>query len=227
MRVIAAAALLLVLAPMVSAAEPDLEAAVKLLAEPGDDSPNLDEAVLEERPSLGEDLWLVAAYFDSYEAARLKAGVLRKTANGFRLVARSEDVEPMTAEPVHRLWLSTDSTTFSISPSEDAIALRVGNSFNSTARSSSSDALHLFRFRGNKLTEIFATVLSYSGGDKAPYDDEGNEIEDGEEEEEFEEKSVVYFSKRKTKGFYNLIVRDLQTRKTTTYRWNGRKYTAE
>ncbi|HEX8154543.1 MAG TPA: hypothetical protein VF698_15520 [Thermoanaerobaculia bacterium] len=222
MRTIAVA-LLLFLAPMASAAEPDVEAAVKLLAEPADGSPDLDEAVLEPWPSLGEDRWVVAAYFEGDETL-LKVGVLRKTANGFRLVARGEGVEPETAEPPHKLWLSAESTTFRISPSEEAIALHVSNSFNSTARSSSSGALHLFRLHGDKVTQIFAHVLSYSGGDKADYDDEGNEIPSDEELEEFEEKSVVFFSKTKTKGFYNLVVRDLKTKKTTTYRWDGREY---
>lgn len=226
MRVIAFAVLLF-LAPMVFAAEPDIAAAVKLLAEPGDGDPDLDDAVLEEWPPLGEERWIVAAYFETDGDAFLKAGVLQKTANGFRLVARSESVEPETAEPPHKLWLSTESTTYRISPSEEAIALRVSNSFNSTARSSSSGALHLFRMHGKKLTPIFAQVLSYSGGDKPRYDDEGNEIPSDEELKEFEEKSVVFFSKTKTKGFYNLIVRDLTTKKTTTYRWNGREYIAK
>ena len=37
-------------------------------------------------------------------------------------------------------------------------------------------------------------------------------------------KRVVIVSKTKTKGFYDLLVRDRKTKKTTTWRWNGTAY---
>ena len=160
----------------------------------------------------GEGLWVVTSVWDE----ELEVAVLRERAGGgWDVVAQNEADEPVAAEPLHVYDVELDLIPYRISPGETAFGVRFRNSYNSTARSSSSEALHLYRMKGWKLTLIFAELTLDYNLDKSE-----NEDEEGEERES---KWVVLFSKKKTNGFYDLLLRGKQT---TTYRWDGAKYVA-
>ena len=161
----------------------------------------------------GKDLWVAAGVYDD----ELIAAVLRERSDGeYALVARSEAIEPLADEPLWAVFVTPDVIPFRISDKETAFGVRVSNSYHSTARSSSSEALHLYRLHNGELTMIFADILSSTYVELAQ-DDSGDD-------DRTESHRVVIVSKRKHNGFYDLLVRDRKTKKTQTWRWNGTAY---
>ena len=176
-----------------------------------------DDAALARWDAGGKDLWVVAAI---YGDSLIRAAVLREAGGEFALVARSDGEEPVTNEA--NLWvasLSLDLIPFRISAQDVAFGVRVQNSYFSTARSSSSEALHLYRLHGGKLTQVFAELTRASNYETP---DEGDE----EEGTETASAAVVIVSRKKHKGFHDLLLRDTETGATTRFRWNGTAYGA-
>ncbi len=160
----------------------------------------------------GKDLWVAAGVYDD----ELIAAVLRKRNGDYTLVARSEGVEPLADEPLWSVFVTPDLIPFRISDKETAFGVRVSNSYHSTARSSSSEALHLYRLHDGELTMIFAEILASTNVELAQ-DDSGKD-------DRTESRRVVIVSKTKHDGFYDLVVRDRKTKETTRWRWNGSAY---
>lgn len=209
-------ALLLLFGSFDAGADARLGAALKLLdahEQPADE----DDAALAKWSAGGRDLWVVAAIYD---AALIRAAVLRETRHGFELVARSAGEEPIANEPqIYVSSLKLDLIPYRISPNDVAFGVRVGNSFSSTARSSYSEALHLYRLHVGKLTQVFAELTT----------DSNYEVPDDEnaEGEETLTEQVVIVSRTMHKGFYDLLLRDRETKETITYRWDGAAYARE
>lgn len=154
------------------------------------------------------DLWVVAAVYDQ----TVQAAVLHETKGRFTLVARSAGEEPLSSEPnLYAAGVTLDLIPYRIAPKEVAFGVRVSNSYESSARSSASEALHLYRLHGGTLRQVFVTLTRESNWDKSD--------QDGAESQ-----WVVIVSKKAHKGFYDLLVRDKKTKETTMYRWNGSEY---
>jgi hypothetical protein len=195
-------------------ADDRLDQALALLN--GDEVPASYTPRLKRWPAGGKDLWVVAAVYGWRDQALMHAGVLRETARGFVLVARSDGEEPVSGEPLYSFGLELDLIPYRISPSVTAFGVRIHNSYNSTARASSYDALHLYRLHGKRLVQVFAEVTRETYLEKAQ-DDSGDDIENITS-------AVVIVSKKKHKGFFDLVVRDQESRESTTFRWNGERY---
>jgi hypothetical protein len=187
-------------------ADTSLEAALLLL----DDSrpPSQEDAAAAPWPAGGRDLWVVAAIYEDI----LRVAVLRERNGTFELVARSEGEEPLTNEPLWSHLVKLDLIPYRIRDGETAIGVRVSNSYTSTARSSSTEALHLYRLRDGRLEMVFAALTSESNYDKS-----------GDTENE-SARRVVIVAKTKHRGFHDLLVRERGTKKTTAWRWNGQAY---
>ena len=188
-------------------ADPSLDAALTLL----DDTarPAQDDAVLAQWTAGGPDLWVVAAIYED----TLRTAVLRGRNGAFELVARSEGEEPLTNEPLWTHFVTLDLIPWPIRDGENALGVRVSNSYLSTARSSSTEALHLYRLKNDELTMIFAALTFESNSDKS-----------GDTPDE-SVRRVVIVGRKKHHGFHDLLVRDRRTKATTTWRWNGDTYT--
>ena len=200
-----------------------LVAGVSFADDPPDEVMNLldaneiaDEPIWKPWPAGGKDLWVVAGVYGGHTDATIVAAVVRKTANGFELVARSEGEEPLTVEPVNVFDLELDLIPYRISDRDVAFGVRFENGYNSTARASFTNALHLYRRDGDRLVPVFEAITYDQDLEKAQTDEEENL--------EVVVRSVVVVSHRKSKGFYDLIVRQKKPKKSTTYRWNGTRY---
>ena len=204
-------AVLLLLAGIAVADEPPDEV-MKLL----DAEEIADEPIWQRWTAGGKDLWVVAGVYGAYEETTIVAAVVRKTANGFELVARSEGETPLTAEPAHVFDLELDLIPYRISDRDVAFGVRFENGYNSTARAAFTNALHLYRRDGDRLLPVFEAITFEQNLEKAQTDDE--------EGIETIVSSVVVVSRRKSKGFYDLILRQKKPKKSTTYRWNGQRY---
>lgn len=200
MRTIVVAAALL--AALSASADPSLADALELLriTEPRD-------AKLARWTAGGRNLWVFAAV--DYD--RLETAVLRERNGELEIVAQSEGVEPLADEPLYRVFVTLDLIPYRISDKETAFGVRVSNSYSSSARSSGTEGLHLYRWRGDKLTMVFADLMEQSHYDIPQ--DTGSFSQ-----------WVVAVSKTKHRGFYDLLVREKKTKKTERWRWNGRAY---
>jgi hypothetical protein len=200
-------AIALVLFSFSAFADPRLEKALDLL-DPNQRPEQPDDAALGRWTAGGKDLWVVASVYDQV----VQAAVLRETNGRFTLVARSNGEEPLSSEP--SLYVATvklDLIPYRIAPKEIAFGVRVSNSYESSARASASEALHLYRLHGGALRQVFVDLTHESNWDKS--DRDGTESQ-----------RVVIVGKTRRKGFYDLLVRDTKTKETTTYRWNGSEY---
>jgi hypothetical protein len=160
----------------------------------------------------GKDLWVATGVYDE----ELITAVLRKRNGDYTLVAKSDGVTPLTNEPPWSVSVNPDLIPFRISDQDIAFGVRVSNSYHSTARASSTEALHLFRLHKGELTMVFAALLDESDSEFA---------QDGSDDRIVHESHrVVIVSKTKHKGFYDLIVRDRKTKRSETWRWNGSEY---
>lgn len=202
-------ALALVLFSFSALADPRLELALDLL-DPHQRPEQPDDAAL---GHWRNDLWVVAAVYDQ----TVQAAVLRETKGRFTLIARSDGEEPLSSEPnLYAAHVKLDLIPYRIAPKEVAFGVRVSNSYESSARASASEALHLYRLHRDTLRQVFVTLTQESNWEK-PQDE-------SEEGSGTESEWVVIVSKKARKGFYDLLVRNKETKETTTYRWNGSEY---
>lgn len=209
--------LFILLLPLPTFANDRLAAALNLLD--ADEAPEAHTARLKQWPAGGKDLWVVAAVYGRQDDARIHAAVLRERNSRFTLVARSDGEEPVSGEPLYSFDLELDLIPYRISPSVTAFGVRFQNSYNSTARASSYDALHLYRLDGKRLVPVFAELTFESYVEKA---------QDGSADDIVNERTaVVIISRKKHNGFYDLLLREKKSRMATTYRWNGERYEAE
>lgn len=208
MRTIAVATALL--AALSASADPSLDDALALLriTEPRD-------AKLARWTAGGKNLWVVAAV--EYDV--LETALLRERGGELEVVARAEGVEPLANEPLWTVFVTLDLIPYRISDRETAFGVRVSNSYHSTARSSGTEALHLFRWRGDALAMVFADLTMES-----EYEIRQDVNGEGPEDEGTTSRWVVIVSKTKHRGFYDLLVREKSTKKTERWRWNGTAY---
>ncbi|HEV2546488.1 MAG TPA: hypothetical protein VGU20_04065 [Stellaceae bacterium] len=170
-------------------------------------------------------LLIAAALLRDQDEGQVAVGVFRETHDTLALLARSDDGEPDADEPLWNAAIGLDLIPYRISPGEVAFGVTVANNYTSTARSSSSQSLQLYRYHGKKLSPIFSTIVSRSNFDRAFADDcerkkKSRDCQDQSTEEHF----VVSFSPHQTNGFFDLLLRPKGGGKAARYTWTGDKY---
>lgn len=159
----------------------------------------------------GPKLWVAAGVFGE----SLITAVLREAGDELELVAQSEGEEPATAEPFWSADVTLDVIPYRISAREVAFGVRVRNTYVSTARSSHSDGLHLYRWTGGELLPIFAELVLESNSEL---------VDENAPRQETSSEWVVIVSERKHKGYFDLLLREKKTKKTRAFRWDGSRY---
>jgi hypothetical protein len=197
------------------AADP-AETALRLLGKPRE----IKAAVLTPWPGApsGERLvvaGVVAATDDEYQAD-LWVGVLARRGRDLAVVGRSLTRLDLGGA----LWnvtVSSDFAPYEIRPGERAFGVRVRDEHNSGALSATVEMLALFRLQGPSLSRVFECVVKKEGFRK---NEEGTALPPDENYER-----IIVVSRRKTEGFFDLLVRDRKTKATiATYAWAQGRY---
>ena len=156
-------------------------------------------------------LYASTALFRDSGFAGIFVGIFGQTAKGPRLLASFTDLEPDGIDPPWNSMIGLDLTPYRISDQERAFGVEYHNSYQSTARGSASTALYLFRYAKGALTLIFQ--IRTQEGSNDPY---------GKYSEYHDRKIIM--GKTKHKEFYDLMIKESETKRITRYRWNGERY---
>jgi hypothetical protein len=173
------------------------------------------------------NLWVGAA-LPLGDDENLIVGVFREEGDRLQLLAHNAGGEALAEEPLWNAWVGLDLIAYRISPDEVAFGVVVSNDYTSTARSSGSGSLQLYRYRNEVLSPIFAAITqrtSYEKNEEGDCREQQKNAPDCDDEETSEE-LVVVFSPHKTKGFFDLLLRDKNKKsgKSMRYVWTGGQY---
>jgi hypothetical protein len=171
-------------------------------------------------------LWVAAVLLRGSDGGTLSVGVFRNSRDSLVLLARSDDSEPDTDEPLRNAAIGLNLIPYRISPNETAFGVTVENSYASPARSSGSRSLQLYRYRGKKLSPIFSAIVSRKNFGRVSADEcaEKKAAQDCGEQSTTAEDFVVSFSPHRTSGFFDLLLRPKRGGKAERYTWTGDKY---
>jgi hypothetical protein len=223
--------LMLATLPVVAAApETDKRAAALavLLPNPPDPLGDEDVAIKPWPNGPAPRLWVAAILLRGSDAGTLSVGIFRETNGSLALLARNDDGEAEADEPLWSTAIGLDLIAYRISPGETAFGVIVENSYASTARTSGSRSLQLYRYHDKTLSPIFSAIVSRNNYDRVSAEEcEGKTAAQncGEQNSTVED-FVVSFSPHRTDGFFDLLLRPKGGGKAEHYTWMGDKYEA-
>lgn len=116
-------------------------------------------------------LWVAAAVAKSAASADgsaadlLRVAIVERDGDGLRVLAAGE-ADALANEPLWSVSLDLDGGRWPLPGGTPGVGVRLGTSYNSTARSSSTTALHLFRWQGRVLHPVFAGLTQREAYDK-------------------------------------------------------------